>query len=125
MSKYAVNTPSREEFYEQIKKQREREQRKKKLRGINWFMIVGVVLILAGVYVYYKTDFMLHDLAGVLIGALGVVPILGRFMPEGEITEEDWERFKEFRDRRVNDDIITDPAYSSLLSNIYHRSDDD
>ena len=118
MSKYAIETPSREEFYKQIKKQRERERRKRKLRGVNWFFIFGIVLMIVGVYVYFETNFMLHDLAGVLIGALGVVPVLGRFMPEGEITEEDWERFKEFRD---DNDITTNPAYSHIPSNVYYE----
>ena len=132
MSKYAISTPSREEFYRQIRKQREREKRKRKLKDINWFMIVGVVLILAGVYVYYKTDFMLHDLAGVLIGALGVVPILGRFIGIGEgdyVYEREDSGFMEdmfdtsesmiFDDLyEHNTDVLTDPAYSSLGVNI-------
>ena len=116
MSKYAIETPSREEFYKQIKKQRERERRKRKLKGVNWFFILGIVLIVVGVYVYFETNFMLHDLAGVLIGALGVVPVLGRFMPEGEYIEAQEEQ----KNKLEKEPIWRDPTKSYLDFNIFH-----
>ena len=121
MSKYAIETPSREEFYKQIKKQRERERRKRKLRGVNWFFIFGIVLMIVGVYVYFETNFMLHDLIGVLIGAFGFGIVLGRFIPGQPPTEEDWEEY--YRKREYEETYS--PVYDFLPDNVFYSSFDD
>ena len=147
MGKYTVDTPNREDFYKQIKRQRQKDALKRKLKNVNWPFLLSISLICIGIYIYFETHFNLHDLIGVLIGSLGGGLLLGQSSTPSKnyIGDDDFEYHSDnntflehssttdflettFSDDIFDDDdtdILTDPMYSFLSINIYHDESDD